>query len=109
HPAERLEGDLHDEVGIARGLEDVPVAAELPVLREIAARLPHEPDGRSVDALQTAGTEEAVVPGSRGHGPKDIEAGEAACKTSREAAGSPRNPPRRSLSRAEPRPMVLPP
>jgi hypothetical protein len=42
HPAQRLQGDLDDLLGVLAGLEDVAVAPELPVLGQVAARLPHE-------------------------------------------------------------------
>ena len=52
--------------GVAAHPQDVVALAERAVLGEVAAGLPHEPDGGPVDRLPAAGGEEAVLGSGRG-------------------------------------------
>src|SRR5207245_6065717 len=65
--AEGLQRERDRLVGDPERLEDVAVAPDLAVLREVAARLAHEPDRRAVDGFSTQRAEQSV--GGRGHGP----------------------------------------
>jgi hypothetical protein len=56
-----LERDLRRQLGgLAQGQEGVGLP-DLPVLREVAARLPHDPHGGNVDRLAPARLEEPVL------------------------------------------------
>ena len=46
-------------LGIAAQRQEVDARAQLAVFGQVAARLPHEPDGRPVDGLAARGTREA--------------------------------------------------
>ena len=52
-------------IGFADRLEDVPVAAELPVFGQVPARLAHEPDRGAVHGFAPERSQESVVHGPR--------------------------------------------
>ncbi len=60
HPSERLERDLDDLVGVPARLEDVAVAAERPILRQVPSGLAHEPHGRAIDGFPSARAQEPI-------------------------------------------------
>ena len=68
HAAERLQGDLDGQLGLADRLEDVSLPPGLAVLGEVPAGLAHEPDRGPVDRLAPERSEETVV-----HAPKDTD------------------------------------
>ncbi len=89
HPAERLQRDLDHLVRQTHGLQDVPVAADLPVLGQVPAGLPHEPHGGPVDGLAPEGTQQAVVRGGHGapgYGAPDAGPSEAELRRGRRRA-----------------------
>ena len=52
--------------GFLHSSRKLTLCADRAILLHVAARLPHQPDGRVVDGLAAAGAEEqAVVPGGR--------------------------------------------
>jgi len=58
--AHRLEGGLHREIGIVAEVEKARrLRPQLTILREVAARLAHEPDGGGVDGLSAEGAHES--------------------------------------------------
>src|SRR5262245_50516976 len=67
-PPKRLQGELDREVRPTNGIQDVAVAPELAVLRQVAAGLAHEPHRRPVDGFAAQGPQEAVVHGLTGYG-----------------------------------------
>ena len=62
----RLQRHLGAELGLVRDLEERVALADRAVLRQRAARLAHEPDGRALDALAPRGADEKRIghPGS---------------------------------------------
>ena len=62
--ADRLERHLGAELGLPDDLEQPVSLADLPVPRQRAPRLAHEPDRRPLDGLEAAGSDEE----RRGHG-----------------------------------------
>jgi hypothetical protein len=65
HPSKGLQGELDGDLGLADRVQDVAIAAELPVLGEVASGLAHEPDRGAVDGLAPERSEESVVHGPR--------------------------------------------
>ena len=63
HPPQRLQRQLGDLLRLADRFEDVPVPSELSVLRQVATRLAHEPDGRPVHRRAPERAEDPVVEG----------------------------------------------
>ena len=59
--ADRLQRHLGTELGIADDVEEAVALAERPVLRQRAARLAHEPDGRVLDGLPPARPDEERI------------------------------------------------
>jgi hypothetical protein len=56
HAPQRLQRDLDDLRRVLARLEDVAIAAQRPILRQVSTRLAHEPHGCAVHRLQSTGT-----------------------------------------------------
>ena len=65
--ADGLHRDLGREIRRATELEQRVLLAQGAVLAHVPAGLTHEPDGRSVDGLKTAGAKESGIGRSVGH------------------------------------------
>lgn len=74
-PTHRLEGDLGAELRRVGYLEKCVSLAERTVLRERATGLAHEPDGRSLNRLETRGPDEERVGHARRVAPDSTDRG----------------------------------
>src|ERR687896_788404 len=63
-PPQGQQRRFHREVGVLRQLKDVGSLPEVPVLRQVAARLAHEPHGGPIHRLSPARPKKAI----RSHG-----------------------------------------
>src|SRR6185295_15968174 len=59
--ADRLQGDLGREIGRSTDIEQGIALAQRAVLAHVATRLAHEPDGRRIDRLASAGFEKSAA------------------------------------------------
>ncbi len=67
HPAERLQRHLDHLRGVPARVQDVALAAQLAVLRQVSARLAHEPHGGAVHRQPAAGAQEPIGRRGRAH------------------------------------------